>query len=75
MISGYSQTQTPSDQVNFTKECTKIIPLFNEKLISPKKSEKIKGWQYVINYPSCFTSVALDVAKIEIETLKNQSSE
>ena len=75
LISGCSQTQAPSNKANLTKNCPKIVPLFNEKLLSNEKSEKIIGWQYVIEYPACFTSNALDVAKIEIEALKDQSVE
>ena len=71
LISGCSQAETPLDQANFTKECAKIISSFNEKLLSTEKSEKIKGWQYVIDYPSCFTSVALDIAKNEVKVLNN----
>jgi hypothetical protein len=72
LISGCSQSQAPSDQAGATKECAKIVPLFNEKLLSTEKSEKIQGWQYVLDYPACFTSGALDIAKTEIEALKNQ---
>jgi len=75
LISGCSQTPAPSNEANLTKECAKIVPLFNEKLLSNEKSEKINGWQYVIKYPACFTSNALDVAKTGIEALKNQSGE
>ena len=75
LISGCSKTQAPSNKANLTKECAKIVVLFNEKLLSNVKSLKIIGWQYVIEYPACFTSNAFDLAKIEIETLKNQSRE
>ena len=75
LISGCSQTPAPPNKADLIKECAKIVPLFNEKLLSNKKSEMINGWQYVIEYPACFTSNALDLAKIEIEALKNQSGE
>ena len=71
LISGCSQTPAPSNEANLIKECAIIVPLFNEKLLSNEKSEKINGWQYVIKYPACFTSNALDIAKTEIEALKN----
>jgi hypothetical protein len=71
LISGCSQIPDPPNKTSLAKECAKIVPLFNEMLLSNEKSEKINGWQYVIEYPACFTSNALDIAKIEIEALKN----
>ena len=68
VISGCSQPQADA-----TKECAKINALFNEKLYSSKNLDKIEGWQYVIDYPTCFTSYASNIAPIEIEALKNQN--
>jgi hypothetical protein len=44
-------------------------------LLSTKKSDKIKGWQYVIGHPACFTGNTFDVAMAEIEFLKNQNKQ
>ena len=68
VISGCSQPQADA-----TKKCAKINALFNEKLYSTENLDKIEGWQYVIDYPTCFTSYASNIAPIEIEALKNQS--
>ena len=68
VISGCSQTQADA-----TKECAEVNALFNEKLYSTENLDKIEGWQYVIDYPTCFTSYASNIAPIEIEALKNQS--
>ena len=68
VISGCSQTQADA-----TKECAKINASFNEKLYSTENLDKIEGWQYVIDHPTCFTSYASNIAPIEIEALKNQS--
>jgi len=68
VISGCSQPQADG-----AKECAKINALFNEKLYSTENLDKIEGWQYVIDYPTCFTSYASDIAPIEIEALKNQN--
>ena len=54
-----------------TSECEKIRPLLTNKLVSSNKSDQISGWQLMLNHPSCFPGGNFDLAKSEIEALKN----
>lgn len=54
-----------------TSECEKIRPLLTKKLVSSNKSDQISGWQLMLDYPSCFPGGNFDLAKSEIEALKN----
>ena len=53
-------------------ECEKIRPSLTKKLVSSNKSDQISGWQLILDYPSCFTTSNPELAKLEIEALKNQ---
>ena len=52
-------------------ECKKIRPLLTKKLVSSNKSDQISGWQLMLDYPSCFPGGNFDLAKSQIEALKN----
>ncbi|MEY3905167.1 MAG: hypothetical protein RIT08_1083, partial [Actinomycetota bacterium] len=54
------------------KECEKTVQVFNQKLLSSDKSEKIQGWQIVLDNPTCFLSDAVNIAKTEISALQTQ---
>jgi hypothetical protein len=53
-------------------ECEKIRPSLTKLLVSSNKSDQISGWQLMLDYPSCFPTGNFDLAKSEIESLKNQ---
>jgi len=48
------------------------VKLFNERLLSEGKAEKIQGWQLILDDPTCFSIGAPEIAKIEISALQNQ---
>ena len=54
------------------RECEIIRTSLTKKLVSISKSDRIDGWQSMLDYPSCFPGVNFDIAKAEIEALKNQ---
>jgi len=54
------------------KECEKITPSLTKKLVSSSKSDNIDGWQLMLDYPSCFPGADFDLAKAQLEALKNQ---
>jgi hypothetical protein len=64
---------TETDKSNDSaKECEKTVQVFNQKLLSNDKAEKIQGWQIVLDNPTCFLSDAVNIAKTEISALQNQ---
>jgi hypothetical protein len=46
------------------------VKLFNERLLSEGKAEKIQGWQLILDNPTCFLSDATEIAKTEISDFK-----
>ena len=66
-----TDTSTPATTEKII-ECEKIRPSLTEKLVSSNKSDQISGWQLMLDYPSCFPAGNFDLAKSEIEALKNQ---
>ena len=54
------------------RECEIIRTSLTEKLVSNSKSDRIDGWQSMLDYPSCFPGANFDIARAEIEALKNQ---
>ena len=71
LLAGCSNSSEPSPNTQ-AKECENIVKQFNEKLLSEGKTEKIQGWQIVLDNPSCFLSNAVEIAKTEIAALTNQ---
>ena len=71
-LSGCSNGSDPAQTNGAAKKCEKIVKLFNERLLSEGKAEKIQGWQLVLDNTTCFLSNTTEIAKIEISALKNQ---
>ena len=71
-LSGCSNNPDPAQTNNDAKKCEVIVKLFNEKLLSEAKAEKIQGWQLILDNPTCFLSDATEIAKTEISALQNQ---
>ena len=71
-LSGCSNSSDPAQTNEAAKKCEKIVKLFNERLLSEGKAEKIQGWQLVLDNPACFLSGATEIAKTEISALQNQ---
>ena len=71
-LSGCSNSSDPAQTNEAVKKCEAIVKLFNERLLSEGKAEKIKGWQLILDNPTCFLSDATEIAKTEISTLQNQ---
>ena len=70
LLSSCSNGTDTSQTTETVNECEKILPLFTEKIASPSKSDRIIGWQLMLDYPSCFLAGDFDAAKAEIEALK-----
>ena len=71
-LSGCSNSADPTQTNKDAKKCEAIVKLFNEKLLSEAKAEKIQGWQLILDNPTCFLSDATEIAKTEISALQNQ---
>ena len=71
-LSGCSNSADPAQTNVDAKKCEAIVKLFNEKLLSEAKAEKIQGWQLILDNPTCFLSDATEIAKTEISALQNQ---
>ena len=71
-LSGCSNSPDPAQTNKDAKKCEAIVKLFNEKLLSEAKAEKIQGWQLILDNPTCFLSDATEIAKTEISALQNQ---
>ena len=71
-LSGCSNRSEPAQTNKDAKKCEAIVKLFNERVLSVGKAEKIQGWQMILDNPTCFTSEAPKTAKIEISALQNQ---
>jgi len=71
-LSGCSNSSDPAQTNEAIKKCEKIVKLFNARLLSEGKAEKIQGWQLVLDNPTCFLSNAIEIAKTEISALQNQ---
>jgi hypothetical protein len=72
LLSSCSKVTDSSDTIETINKCEKIRPMLAEKLISPNKSERLGGWQLMVDYPSCFPTGNIDLAKKEIEALKQE---
>ena len=71
-LSGCSNSPDPAQTNKDAKKCEAIVKLFNEKLLSEAKAEKIQGWQLILDNPTCFLSDATEIAKTEISALQIQ---
>ena len=71
-LSGCSNSADPAQTNEDTKKCEAIVKLFNERLLSEGKAEKIQGWQMILDDPTCFSIEAPEIAKTEISALQNQ---
>ena len=71
-LSGCSNSADPAQTNEDAKKCEAIVKLFNERLLSEGKAEKIQGWQMIFDNPTCFLSDATEIAKTEISALQNQ---
>ncbi len=71
-LSGCSNSADPAQTNEDAKKCEAIVKLFNERLLSEAKAEKIQGWQLILDNPTCFLSDATEIAKTEISALQNQ---
>jgi len=71
-LSGCSNSADPAQTNEDAKKCEAIVKLFNERLLSEGKAEKIQGWQMILDNPTCFLSDATEIAKTEISALQNQ---
>ena len=71
-LSGCSNSADPAQTNEDTKKCEAIVKLFNERLLSEGKAEKIQGWQMILDDPICFPIEAPEIAKTEISALQNQ---
>ncbi|MFM7496285.1 MAG: hypothetical protein ACKO3J_04670 [Candidatus Nanopelagicus sp.] len=71
-LSGCSSNTEPAQTNEAAKACEKIVQQFNQNLLSQAKSEKLKGWQLVLDNPTCFLSDAVKIAQTEISALQNQ---
>ena len=72
LLSACSTNTDSSETSKEVKECEIIRPSLTEKLVSTSKSDRIDGWQLMLDYPSCFPTGNFNLAKSEIEALKNQ---
>ena len=71
LLSACSTNTDSSETSKAVKECEIIRPSLTEKLVSSNKSDQISGWQLMLDYPSCFPGGNFDLAKSQIEALKN----
>jgi len=71
-LSGCSNSSDPAQTNEAAKKCEAILKLFNKRLLSEGKAEKIQGWQLLLDNPTCFFSDAIEIAKTEISALQNQ---
>ena len=71
-LSGCAKATETEKSNDSAKECEKTVQVFNQKLLSSDKSEKIQGWQIVLDNPTCFLSDAVKIAQTEITALQNQ---
>ena len=72
LLSACSTNTDSSETSKAVKECEIIRPSLTEKLVSTSKSDRIDGWQLMLDYPDCFQGANFDLAKAELEALKNQ---
>ena len=72
MISACSTNPDSTETSKDVKECEMIRPSLKEKLLSTSKSDRIDGWQLMLDYPSCFPGADFEIAKEELEALKSQ---
>jgi len=72
VLSGCAKATETEKSNDSAKECEKTVQVFNQKLLSSDKSEKIQGWQIVLDNPACFLSDAVNIAKTEISALQTQ---
>jgi len=72
MLSACSTNPDSTETTKKAKECEKISPSLTKKLVSSSKSDNIDGWQLMLDYPSCFPGANFDLAKAQLEALKNQ---
>ncbi len=70
-LSGCSNSSEPTQIDKVAEKCEAIVKLFNERLLSGDKAEKIQGWQMILDDPTCFTTGATEIAKTEISALQN----
>jgi hypothetical protein len=71
-LSGCAKSTETEKSNDSAKECEKTVQVFNQKLLSSDKNEKIQGWQIVLDNPTCFLSDAVNIAKTEISALQTQ---
>ena len=72
MLSACSTNPDSTETSKEIRECEIIRTSLTEKLASISKSDRIDGWQSMLDYPSCFPGANFDIARAEIEALKNQ---
>ena len=72
MLSACSTNPDSTEISKEMKECEIIRTSLTEKLASTSKLDRIDGWQSMLDYPSCFPGANFDLAKAELEALKNQ---
>ena len=72
MLSACSTNPDSTETSKEVKECEILRQSLTEKLVSTSKSDRIDGWQLMLDYPSCFPGANFDLAKAELEPLKGQ---
>ena len=72
MLSACSANPDSTETSKEVKECEILRQSLTEKLVSTSKSDRIDGWQLMLDYPSCFPGANFDLAKAELEPLKGQ---
>jgi hypothetical protein len=72
LLSACSTNPDSTETSKEVKECEIIRPSLTEKLLSTSKSDRIDGWQLMLDYPSCFPGANFDLAKAELQALKGQ---
>ena len=72
LLSACSTNPNSTETSKEVKECEIIRPSLTEKLLSTSKSDRIDGWQLMLDYPSCFPGANFDLAKAELQALKGQ---
>ena len=72
LLSACSTNPDSTETSKEIRECEVIRTSLTEKLVSISKSDRIDGWQLMLDYPSCFPGGNFDLAKAELEALKSQ---
>ena len=72
LLSACSTNPDSTETSKEIRECEVIRTSLTEKLVSISKSDRIDGWQLMLDYPSCFPGANFDLAKAELEALKSQ---